>query len=349
MARVLVLRISAIGDVAMTIPVIYSAARSNPADVFTVVTQSFLKPIFINPPANVEVIGINTRGRERKLGGLLRFAAVLARQDYDLVLDLHDVLRTKIIRTFFKMKGKPVFILDKARKERARLTRAKDKAFRPLRPVIDRYTDVFRNAGLAYADTFTSLFQNYPADIREMEQAIGPKKGKWIGIAPFAKHAGKIYPIEQMEQVVEAFSRKEGYTVFLFGGRGKEEIILDHWAHTYPQVVSAVGRYPLDLELILISRLDVLLSMDSANMHFASLVNTPVVSVWGATHPYAGFYGWKQAPGNCIQTDLPCRPCSIFGDKPCMRGDWACMAGIEAERIINKIEKLISDGNCHKS
>lgn len=341
MARILVLRISAIGDVAMTIPVIYSAANSNPADTFTVVTQSFLKSIFINAPSNVEVIGINTKGRERKLSGLIRFAAVLARQNYDMVLDLHDVLRTKVIRTFFKLRGKPVFVFDKARKERARLTQQQKKVFTPLRPVIDRYMDVFVQAGLNYTETFTSLFQEHPADIQAMEAVVGAKKGKWIGVAPFAKHQGKIYPIEQTEQIVKTLSEQGGNTIFLFGGRGGEEIILTHWAHIYPNVVSVVGRYPLDIELVLISQLDVFFSMDSANMHFASLVNTPVVSVWGATHPYAGFYGWKQSPDNCIQTNLSCRPCSIFGDKPCMRGDWACMTKIETDAIITQINKVL--------
>lgn len=349
MARILILRISAIGDVAMTIPVIYSAAKSNPADTFTVVTQSFLKPIFINTPSNVEVIGINTKGRERKLSGLIRFAAVLARQNYDMVLDLHDVLRTKVIRTFFKLQGKPVFVFDKARKERARLTRQQKKTFTPLRAVIDRYMDVFVQAGLNYTETFTSLFQEHSADVQAMEALVGVKKGKWIGIAPFAKHQGKIYPIEQTEQIVKTLSEQEGNTIFLFGGRGGEEIILTHWAHIYPNVISAVGRYPLDIELVLISQLDVLFSMDSANMHFASLVNTPVVSVWGATHPYAGFYGWKQLPNNCIQTNMPCRPCSIFGDKLCGRGDWACLTTIRAEIIINKINHLLYDGGSYQS
>lgn len=347
MARILVLRISAIGDVAMTIPVIYSAAKSNPQDTFTVVTQSFLKPIFINRPGNVEIIGINTKGREHNLSGLLRFAAILGRQNYDMVLDLHDVLRTKIIRLFFKLKGKPIVVFDKARKERGRLTQKTRKYFRPLPAVMERYREVFRKAGLNYKETFTSLFQEYPLGIKVMEDIIGTKKGKWIGIAPFAKHPGKVYPLERMEQIVEALSHRQENTIFLFGGRGEEEFILGHWSHRYPRVISVVGRYPLDVELALISKLDVLLSMDSANMHFASLVKTPVVSLWGATHPYAGFYGWKQAPENCIQVDLPCRPCSIFGDKPCFRGDWACLTQIEIKTVINKIHEVLGNENSY--
>ena len=89
------------------------------------------------------------------------------------------------------------------------------------------------------------------------------------------------------------------------------------------------------------SHLNAMLSMDSANMHMASLVATPVVSVWGATHPYAGFMGWGQKPENIVQVELDCRPCSIYGQKPCLRGDYACMNMIKPEIIVEKINFLL--------
>lgn len=171
-----------------------------------------------------------------------------------------------------------------------------------------------------------------------MASIAGIKKGKWIGVAPFAKHRGKIYPLDEMEQVVARLSECEDYTVFLFGGRGYEEAVLEQWEFQYPRVKSVVGKYALDNELALISQLDVLLCMDSANMHFASLVGTRVISIWGATHPYAGFYGYHQDSGDVIQENLSCRPCSVFGQKACLRGDWACMALITPERIVDKVK-----------
>lgn len=341
MANILVIRLSAIGDVAMTVPVIYSAARANPQDTFTILTQIFLMPLFMNRPANVEVIGINTKGAEKGLVGLLKFVSALLKYNYDVVIDLHNVLRTTVIRTLFRINGKRVFVVDKARKERKMLTARKKKELKPLRSVIDRYADVFKAARLNYTESFTSLYESRPADLSAMEAIAGAKTGKWIGIAPFAKHRGKIYPIDNMEQIVARLSEQEDYTVFLFGGRGYEEAVLEQWAFQYPRVKSVVGRYTLDNELALISRLDVLLCMDSANMHFASLVNTKVVSVWGATHPYAGFYGYHQDPKDAIQLDLSCRPCSVFGQKPCFRGDWACMTEIRPENIVAKINSLL--------
>ncbi len=342
MAKILVIRLSAIGDVAMTIPVVYSAAKANPDDSFTVLTQAFLMPVFMNRPSNVEVIGINTQGSEKSLKGLLRFAWAFSKYDYDTVLDLHNVLRTIIIRTLFRLRGKNIFILNKARKERKQLTARTNKKLKPLRPVIDRYADVFIKAGLNYVDSFQSLFEVKKASCLLLKDLTGEKVGKWIGIAPFAKHRGKIYPVEEMEKVISALTKHEINTIFLLGGKGEEEVIIQGWASKYPQVKSVVGRYSLDSELALISKLDILLCMDSANMHFASLVGTRVLSVWGATHPYAGFYGYHQQLSDAIQIKLSCRPCSVFGEKPCFRGDWACLTQLSPEQIVCKVNDALA-------
>ena len=116
---------------------------------------------------------------------------------------------------------------------------------------------------------------------------------------------------------------------------------LEKWEQTYPHVISVAGKFKMSQELALMSHLDVMLAMDSGNMHLASLTGVPVVSIWGATHPYAGFMGWGQSEANAIQLSLPCRPCSIFGNKPCLRGDYACLNQITPRQIIQKVESLL--------
>ena len=166
-----------------------------------------------------------------------------------------------------------------------------------------------------------------------------------MGIAPFAAHKGKIYPVEKMEQVVaETIRRHPSCRIFLFGGGSDEHRTLNAWAERYPNAINASALLgSLQQELILMSHLDVMVSMDSANMHLASVCGTRVVSVWGATHPFAGFVGWGQRESDTVQAAMPCRPCSIYGAKPCLRGDFACLSSIEPQMIVEKVEKVLNE------
>jgi ADP-heptose:LPS heptosyltransferase len=147
-----------------------------------------------------------------------------------------------------------------------------------------------------------------------------------------------------MEQIVAHLATQPNTTVFLFGGGKNEQKTLNAWSSKHPQTIAVAGKLNLDRELILLSQLDLMLSMDSANMHLASLVDVPVISIWGATHPYVGFYGYRQTPHNAIQFPLPCRPCSVYGARPCrINPDKPpCIHQITPQTIIRKIENTIN-------
>lgn len=342
MARILVIRFSAIGDVAMTIPVVYSLAAQYPQHEITVLSRKNMEPLFQRLPDNVNFIGADLGGEHKGMHGLSRLYSQLKSLHFDYVADLHNVLRTQWLRLRFVLSGIPTATLCKGRMGKRKLVRRHCKVFKKQKSSFERYADVFGKLGLPVKMDFTSIFGDAKGDFSQLESIVGVKTNqKWIGIAPFAKHKGKIYPLELQEQVVRHFAANPDIQVFLFGGGQAERIVLDGWVAKYPNVVSMVGKLSMDAELKLMSHLDVMLSMDSANMHLASLVNTPVVSVWGATHPYAGFMGWKQSLTNVVQVDLPCRPCSVFGQKPCFRGDYACLYAIKPEQIIEKVERFL--------
>ena len=338
MANILVIRFSAIGDVAMTVPVIDSLARQYPENHYTVVSQSFLQPLFEHCPENVRFVGVDLYNDYRGVPGMYRLYRELLKQKFDAVADLHDVLRTKLLRIFFRCSGLKVRHINKGRKDKRMLTREKDKIFCQLKTTAERYADVFRALGQnPKPPDFRSVFGSSRGEFNRIELLTGKKAGVWIGVAPFAKHEGKIFPLDRMEQVVAYFSNRTDTTVFLFGGGATEQSILESWCAKYPKTISVVGKLTISKELILISYLDVMLSMDSANMHLASLTATPVVSVWGATHPYSGFYGYNQSPDNAVQVELFCRPCSVYGNKPCYRKTTECMDKITAEMVIEKV------------
>lgn len=343
---VLVARFSALGDVAMSVPVVYSACRCYPDVKFTFMTRKSMTSIFINPPSNLEVVGLDLDKEYRGIAGLHKLYKRL-RADYafDAVIDLHDVLRTKVFRTFCRMASVPVSVINKGRKGKRALTRRYNKVLLPLISTRARYRQAFHRIGLPVESCFSGLFGTGRGDEKAFAVISPPKAAgeSWIGIAPFAKHSGKIYPPAMMEQVIAKLSRLEGVKIFLFGGGADETPVLESWAERFPNTVSLAGkRYGFPVELSLVSWLDVMVSMDSANMHLASLVGTPVVSVWGATHPYCGFKGWRQREEDTVQLPMTCRPCSVFGNKPCFRGDYHCLRGIAPTVIIDRVMKHLN-------
>lgn len=343
MARILVIRFSALGDVAMTIPVIHSLAVQYPEHEVTVLSRTFLKPLFAGLPDNVHFIGVDFTERYKGFQGLNKLFKELKIEKFDFVADLHGVLRSNYLSLRFKLSGTPVATICKGRTGKQKLVRQRHKVLENQKSSFRRYADVFEALGFPVLMNFSSIYGDQRGDLTQVESLSGKKgSSKWVGIAPFAKHEGKIYPLDQQERVVAYWASKPDVKVFLFGGGPQEKAVLDAWVAKYPALVSTVGQLNMQTELILMSHLDVMVSMDSANMHLASLVNVPVVSIWGATHPYAGFMGWKQLPVHAVQLEMPCRPCSVYGQKPCLRGDYACMREITPEQVIAKIEGIIN-------
>lgn len=342
MARILVIRFSALGDVAMTVPVIYSLATQYPQHEITVLSRAVLKPLFQGLPGNVNFIGAELTGKHKGFLRLNTLYSELKTMHFDYVADFHNVLRAKYLCLRFRMSGVSVASICKGRSEKKKLVRRYHKVLEDQKSSFHRYADVLEQLGLPVHLNFVSIYGEGKGDFSQIESVTGIKQDqKWIGIAPFAKHKGKIYPIDLQEQVIAHFAANPQVRVFLFGGGKYEQEVFDTWTARYPSVTSMMGKLSMRTELILMSHLDVMVSMDSANMHLASLVNVPVVSIWGATHPYAGFMGWKQLPENTVQLQLSCRPCSVYGQKPCFRGDYVCLRGIRPERVIEKIERII--------
>lgn len=344
--NVLVARFSALGDVAMTVPVLYSACRCNPDTRFIFITKPATQSLFLNPPENLVVLGLDLKVKYHGIKGLINLFKDLKRDyDIDAFADLHNVLRSHVLELLCRLNGIPFKRINKGRANKRALTRKRNKTMLPLISSRARYREVFLRLGLFLEERFTSLFDNgkgNPADFSEITQ---PKSAgeRWIGIAPFAKHKGKIYPLNLMERVVEEISGWENTKIFLFGGGEEEKRVFDDWIRKYRNTTSlAVKRYGFPVELSLMSHLDVMLSMDSGNMHLASIVNVPVVSIWGATHPYCGFKGWKQQESDMVQLPMVCRPCSVFGDKPCYRGDYLCLTGIPPQMITEKIKNTLN-------
>ena len=359
MKRILLIRFSALGDVAMLAPVVREAAEQNKDCEFTVLSKVACGALFEGLAENVRFIGADVKGEYKGLSGLLRLFKELHAQHFDCVVDMHDVLRTKVLRKLFRLHGYEVHKINKHRELRRLITAEGDKKqLRQLPTAFENYRNSLPLPLRKEGGTSPSLTLKGEECHRFASVSFAKNSQLKIGIAPFAAHQGKIYPLEKMEEVIDSLSltlpEREGNLdsldrisppfggagggLYLFGGGDEELAIMRRWAEKYDNVRLAADEcHGLKEELELMKKLDVMVSMDSANMHLASLVGTRVVSIWGATHPYAGFLGWGQKMDDCVQRDdLKCRPCSIYGNKPCMRGDMACMQ-IDPKEIVRRI------------
>lgn len=309
MKRLLVIRFSALGDVAMLIPVVRALAELYPDVQITVLSQQRMADLFVGLPSNVIFHGVDLK--QQSLRDIVHELGM-----FDLVADMHGVIRSIYISSAMSLRGAKVKTIHKGRLCKFLLTHGILR--KPLKNTALRYIDVLQSLGLPVSPL----------------QAPRKKGGKGIGIAPFAAHKGKMYPLEKMEKVVSLLSER-GERVVLFGGK-EEADILCQWAKKYTGVECLAGRMSLSEEMDRMRSLRVVLSMDSANMHLASLVGVRVVSIWGATHPYAGFLGLGQKETDCIQRDIPCRPCSTYGKRKCKYGDYRCM-DITPEEIVSRL------------
>ena len=346
--HILVIRFSALGDVAMAVPVVWALATQYPDIRITVLSKGFARTLFEDLAPNVNFMEADLKKEYHGVKGLNALYRRLVAKQFTKVADLHNVLRSEYLRMRFNLGRYRVEHVNKHRHQRRQLISYKHKVKKPLPSSFENYAEVFARLGYPVdIKKFHSIFPKEGGNQNLLPAAIGPRKSfeQWIGIAPFAAHEGKVYPPRLMEQVIfQLIQKHPNIRIFFFGKGEQEDKFFQLWCAQYRQCLY-VSKHceTMYQELILMSHLDAMISMDSANMHLASLTGIPVVSIWGATHPMAGFLGFNNNKDNIIQLDLDCRPCSIFGNKPCQRGDYACLQNIPPERIVERIQSIINN------
>lgn len=333
--HILVIRLSAMGDVAMTVPILKAFTTQYPEVKLTVLTREFFTPFF-RDLENVSVFPADLKGTHKGVLGLYKLSKELKKLNIDAIADLHNVLRTNILKCFFF--GKPFVQIDKGRAEKKGLVSG--KTFQQLKTTHERYADVFRKLGFPL-DLANPKFPNRVALNSKLQDLVGEDTKNWIGMAPFAAHESKMYPLDLMEQVIETLSKT--HKILLFGGGKKEVDILDGFQNKYKHVINLAGKLTLDEELDVISNLDVMLSMDSGNAHMAAMLGIKVVTIWGVTHPFAGFAPFNQPDNYALlasREQFPLIPTSIYGNKY-PEGYQDAAGSIAPEKVIKTIESIL--------
>ena len=310
------MRLSAMGDVAMTVPVLRAFINQHAQVKITVISRPFFRPFFEEIP-NLSFFAFDEKERHKGFLGLLRLFQDLKGLEIDAFADLHNVLRSKIVRNLFALSGKKVASVDKGRTEKKALTQYENKVFQQLPMMFDRHVRVFEQLGFK-VDLSHPVFPDKAILSHKILTIIGENNHKLIGIAPFAQYDSKVYPLDLMQQVINQLSENLEYKILLFGGGKKEIELLNSLAFEKANVINMAGEIKFQQELHLISNLDVMLSMDSGNAHIAAMLGVKVITLWGATHPYAGFSPFNQPLENALVSDrnlFPKLPTSVYGNK----------------------------------
>ena len=343
--HIAVIRLSAMGDVAMTVPVLRAFVSQNPNVKITVISRPFFKPFFEGIP-NLSFFAFDEKKRHKGFIGLLRLFQDLKALKIDAFADLHNVLRSKVVRTLFALSGKKTAFVHKARAEKAALTRSENKVFKPLATMFERHTKVFEELGFTVDLSDPKFPEKAFLSNAVLEMLVGNEKipdfsGIKIGIAPFAQYDSKVYPLDLMQEVIKKLAENTTYQILLFGGGKKAIELLNSLSKGKENVVVVAGQLKFQQELQLISNLDVMLSMDSGNAHIAAMLGVKVITLWGATHPFAGFLPFNQTMENALVSDrnlYPKLPTSVYGNKK-VEGYQEAMRTIDVERIIALIIK----------
>ena len=324
----------------MTVPVLSVLTQTYPNLKITVVSRKFFKPLF-QELSNFAFLEADVY-KKHKGFKLLKLADEAQTLRVDAVADLHNVIRSKILSGYLKLKGLNVATIDKGRKEKKALIGGSKKNFKQLKSTHQRYADVFARLG-------------YPVDLKKFQKPgrkqlttrlvtlIGKHTKKAIGIAPFAAFPSKMYPMEHMQKVIASLDSSGEYRIFLFGGGKKEIDQLNELEKQFESVTNIAGQLNFEDELALISNLDLMISMDSGNGHLAAMLGIPVLTLWGVTHPYAGFTPFGQPKENQLLSDrsqYPRIPTSVYGNT-FPEGYENAMKSISVEKVLQKIAAIL--------
>lgn len=341
--HIAVMRLSAMGDVAMTVPVLRAFAQQYPEVQLTIISRPFFQPFF-QEIRNLNFFAFDENERHKGFLGLWRLFQDLKKLEIDYFADLHDVIRSKAVRLLFAFYGKKVAYVEKDREGIKGLTQPTQKTFKPLTTMFQKHQLVFETLGFPLDLSNPQFPKKKPIPQPELADIVAQSE-KTIGIAPFAQYDSKVYPLDLMQQVIDVLSTNEKYSIFLFGGGPQENEKIQKLVGDKKNVFNMTGKVPFATELDLISHLNVMLSMDSGNGHIAAMLGIKVVTLWGATHPYAGFLPFNQTIENALVSDrnqYPQLPTSVYGNK-IVAGYENAMRTILPEQVLARIDKILKD------
>ena len=327
--RILLIRLSSLGDVLLTTPLLNLLRRACPNAEIDVLTKAEYRDLLRSHPAITGLLTFDSGQPLRRTLSLLRA------NTYDLALDLHCTPRSQLILRTLRARRRLTY--DKRVLRRALLVRLGWNTLRSMTPVPELYTAPLRRLGLegnlGPPTMYLAADSTKAADDRIARGLPGGFRGPLLAVAPGARWPTKRWPVERFAAVAQDLAQERGAAVVVLGGPDEAQLASALCDSLDVPVIHVAGTQPLMHSAALLSRCSLLISNDSGLMHMATALQVPVVAIFGPTVREFGFYPF-QARAEVVSEPLPCRPCSTKGSMRCPRGHHACMQDISSARVL---------------
>ena len=299
MKKILIIRLSSLGDIVLTEPIIRELRKTFPNAILDYLTKPTYKDLigFFNQINNIHL------WHEKKM-----VLKKLKEQKYDIVIDLHSKFNTFIIKKYLHA---PIILsYKKLHFHRWLLTKHISK--KPIKSTVSLYFSALRKLGIKENLEYPKLY------ISQRKQNFDDWKGKKIGIFPGALHITKQYPIEKFAEIINQTPDDWNCKYYILGTKNEIKLAKHLISLTNIKVQNLCGNFTIKELVIALDEMDLVITNDSGPMHISAALRKPQIAIFGATHPILGFAPLNKE-AKILSTNIDCQPCSLHGSKKCKK------------------------------
>lgn len=340
MKRYLVIQTAFIGDAVLTLPLVQVLKKVDVEASVDVLVIPRTSELFSNHPAINQVLVFDKRGKDSGLAGLRRFAHFIAGTKYDVALVPHRSIRSALLPWLGRIPSRIGFD-----RSAGWFLMTQTVRYDPSVHEVKRNLSLLRPLGIQWAGKeLPSLFPT-ATDVQKVNEFLEDsglsKSSPFIGIAPGSAWQTKRW-LKRFAEIAKSLVL-EGVPSVLVGGKEDEQLCLEIKAGTASnRVAISAGHLSVIQSAELIRRCRILVSNDSAPMHLAVAMRTPVLAIFGSTVPGFGFAPYGNHSVVVETNNLPCRPCSVHGSQRCPIKTFDCMVNISASAVFNKVREMVA-------
>ena len=332
--RILILRLSSIGDILLSSFFIRQVAKTFPkSKIDFVIKEQFGDLVKFNPNLD-QVYYVQP---EKGYAQLYQLRNELKSNKYNLVFDLHNNLRTRFLLTGLSKSKKRKINKDKI--IRALLVRFKINGYKEIKSIPIRYLETGKEVGINDDMNGLELFWDNQTEEKLIKEYPFLENDRYIALAPGAAHYTKKWPIEYFMELVDIITEKRNERLVILGGLTDVDDGME--LELNDRVINLTGKLSLLESAIAIKNAKVLVSNDSGVMHMATAVKTPVLAIFGSTVEELGFFPFRSKHCVIQNEGLKCRPCSHIGKNYCPKGHFRCMLEIKPKFVYAELVNLI--------